>query len=183
MDGEREPEGRRAVTECPICYLLYDNGLKTPLRLPCAHTFCTECLARVCVFRKENETFPCPLCRAAVPIPPGGVPQLSTDLEVMRALPPALRSAQPVWLEGSRLCWLKEGERGTGTLVTLQLLPQPTADLAFPSQPVGVQHEAFFSRYGISIKDCCCLILALVAGFFVIFGIIFFLIHLIKGGL
>uniref|UniRef100_UPI00398F74DC RING finger protein 223 n=1 Tax=Pristiophorus japonicus TaxID=55135 RepID=UPI00398F74DC len=183
MAVEREGTGlQRAIPECPVCYLVYDNASKTPLLLPCGHTFCMGCLARICIFLKQSQAFPCPLCRTAVSIPPGGVPKLSAHLEMMAIFPPGLQSAQHLWLEGSRLCWLKRDESdNTATVVTLELLPPPNPELSSPSHLVAVQHTPRMSRYWIFSSNCCCLSLLVMGGFLLLFGIIFFPLCLIKG--
>ncbi|XP_067825513.1 RING finger protein 223-like [Heptranchias perlo] len=183
MAVEREEtRPQRSISECPVCYLVYDNASKTPLLLPCGHTFCLECLARICIFMKQDETFPCPLCRTAVSIPPGGVPKLNPDLQMMSAFPPGLQTAQKVWLEGSRLCWLEGNEADDiATVVTLQLLPHPNPELSGPSHLVGVHHTPRISRYWIFSNNCCCLSLLIMGGLVMVFGIIFFPAYLIKG--
>ncbi|XP_053328467.1 RING finger protein 223-like [Spea bombifrons] len=106
------------VPECPICFVTYDNVFKTPLLLPCSHTFCMECLAKLCIFQKELDTFCCPICRGAVTIPPGGVPKLPPNMAVVAQLPPWMGSLQEVWMEGSKLCWKRRN--GEGCVTTTQ---------------------------------------------------------------
>ncbi|GCC34074.1 hypothetical protein chiPu_0012547 [Chiloscyllium punctatum] len=175
-------EPHRALLECPVCFLVYDNASKTPLLLPCGHTFCMECLARICIFLKLDDRFPCPLCRTAVAIPPGGVPKLTPNLEIMSTFPPALQTRQQAWLEGSQLCWLKRDEyEDTATVVTLPLLPHPNPELSNPSHLVRVHRPAQIPRYWLFFSNCCWVTVLIMAGFIVIFGIIFFPIYLIKG--
>ncbi|XP_053329141.1 E3 ubiquitin-protein ligase RNF186-like [Spea bombifrons] len=114
-----------SLTECPICYAFYDNVFKTPLRLPCSHTFCMECLSRLCLFLKQSQNFPCPLCRTSAQIPPGGVPKMQPNVDIVSRFPPAMQKLQEVWVDGHKLCWMKadDPEIGNGSLVTLHLLP------------------------------------------------------------
>ncbi|XP_066466986.1 RING finger protein 223-like [Tiliqua scincoides] len=127
------------IPECPVCYLSYDNAFNTPLLLPCAHTFCLECLAKLCAFLKESQSFQCPLCREAVPIPRGGVPKLPANMAIVQHFPPGMRERQEVWLDGFRLCWLKKplGDSKDGTVVTVDLHRAPSRG-ADRRDPVGV---------------------------------------------
>lgn len=56
---------------CTICF----NTFTSPKALPCLHTFCEGCIRDFVTGRGyENQgQFPCPVCRAEIPIPPGGV--------------------------------------------------------------------------------------------------------------
>lgn len=130
--------------ECPICYSSYDNIFKTPLLLPCSHTFCMECLSRLCLFHKKTQDFPCPLCRTSAQIPPEGVPKMQPNLEVVARLPPEMQTLQEVWADGYKLCWMKkkDSSEGKGSLVTLHLLSnggenRPVPDRLVPIQQTG----------------------------------------------
>ncbi|XP_056396130.1 RING finger protein 223-like [Hyla sarda] len=101
-------EQEYSVPECPVCLASYDNVFKTPLLLPCSHTFCMECLSKLCIFQKELEPFHCPVCRAVAPIPTGGIPQLPPNMNVVSQFPPWMGELQQVWMEGSKLCWKKK---------------------------------------------------------------------------
>ncbi|KAJ6652062.1 hypothetical protein lerEdw1_015265 [Lerista edwardsae] len=130
------------LPECPVCYLPYDPAFHTPLLLPCAHTFCLECLARLCAFLKENQSFQCPLCRGSVAVPPGGAPRLPANPAIVQLFPPGMREPQEVWLDGFRLCWLKKTpgcpeDEAAGTVVTVDLHGAPTGG-AERRNPVGV---------------------------------------------
>lgn len=130
--------------ECPVCYLPYDNIFNTPRILPCAHTFCLECLARLCAFLKESQSFQCPFCREAVPVPGGGVPKLPVNMAIVQHFPPGMREPQEVWLEGFRLCWLKSPpgnskDEALETVVTVDLHRAPSQGVD-RRYPVGVWH-------------------------------------------
>ncbi|XP_069842154.1 RING finger protein 223-like [Dendropsophus ebraccatus] len=105
--GVTDMEQEYPVPECPVCFTSYDNVFKTPLLLPCSHTFCMECLSKLCIFLKDQETFRCPVCRTTVSIPPGGVPQLPPNMDIVSRFPPWMRQLEMVWMEGSKLCWRK----------------------------------------------------------------------------
>lgn len=47
--------------ECSICL----DVLRDPLRLPCRHTFCTQCLRQLFADHRGDR---CPLCRSDVPV-------------------------------------------------------------------------------------------------------------------
>jgi hypothetical protein len=49
--------------ECPMCYDIYDEGLKTPRNLHCGHTVCEDCIN--IAFRKKKSGIVCPICRFA----------------------------------------------------------------------------------------------------------------------
>lgn len=132
-----EPEENlRSMLECPICYISYDNIFKTPLLLPCSHTFCMECLSRLCLFLKKSQEFPCPLCRNLAPIPPeGGVPKIQPNLDIVAQLPPDLQNLQEVWLAGYKLCSVrkKDSPEDKMSLMEIHLLSNdhqspPTSD-------------------------------------------------------
>uniref|UniRef100_K1R320 Tripartite motif-containing protein 59 n=1 Tax=Magallana gigas TaxID=29159 RepID=K1R320_MAGGI len=53
---------------CSICLELY----RSPLTLPCLHSFCAECL-RELAQGSNGPTLSCPQCRANIQIPGGGV--------------------------------------------------------------------------------------------------------------
>uniref|UniRef100_A0A4W3JVJ9 RING-type domain-containing protein n=1 Tax=Callorhinchus milii TaxID=7868 RepID=A0A4W3JVJ9_CALMI len=178
-DQGEEVQPHRTISECPVCYVSYDNGPKTPLLLSCGHTFCMECLSRMCIFTKQTDTFSCPLCRAAISIPAGGIPKLSANLEMMSSFPPGLQDLQTVWLEGSRLCWLKKnGSEDLGMVVTLQLLPHP--EHPYPPHMVGVHHPPRLSRYRIWFTNYLGVGFLMLASLLFVFSIIFIPAYLIR---
>ncbi|XP_019396680.1 PREDICTED: RING finger protein 223-like [Crocodylus porosus] len=144
-------EPQQPIPECPICYVPYDNIFQTPLLLPCSHTFCLECLSRLCVFLKQSQALQCPLCRASVSIPHGGVPNLLPNMAVITQFPPWMQTLQEVWLDGYKLCCIQKplpsgqvsaSEEDPEMLITVELLPNPAprdthlADLIHVHRPL-----------------------------------------------
>ena len=53
---------------------MYDAVEHIPKLLPCSHTVCLHCLDRiVATFARDTGQFRCPICRALITIPMGGV--------------------------------------------------------------------------------------------------------------
>ncbi|KAJ1145533.1 hypothetical protein NDU88_011819 [Pleurodeles waltl] len=133
------------IPECPICYLTYDNVFKSPMLLCCAHTFCLECLARMCLFLKQMQMFQCPLCRTEQVIPLGGVPKLRVNVDILAKLDAGTQIPQEVWVDGHKLCCISAQASPQGqasdTLVTVQLLSNPSSQNAGPEGLVDVGHD------------------------------------------
>ncbi|XP_056394680.1 RING finger protein 223-like [Hyla sarda] len=141
---QEDPEGNlSSFLECPICYVPYDNTFKTPLLLPCSHTFCMECLSRLCLFHKKSQEFPCPLCRTPAQIPQEGVPKMQPNLEVVAKLPPEMQTLQEVWADGYKLCWMKkkDSSEGKGSLVTIHLLSSGGNERPGPEGLISIQQS------------------------------------------
>ncbi|XP_028922482.1 RING finger protein 223 [Ornithorhynchus anatinus] len=103
----QDPEKPGSPLECSICFTGYDNVFKTPKLLACSHAFCLECVARLVAALPDalaEPTVPCPFCRQPTAVPLAGAPALPTSQDLLAALPPPLRCAQPVWMDGTRLC-------------------------------------------------------------------------------
>lgn len=97
------PQDNLDETECPICFCNYDNVFKTPKLLPCGHTFCLECLARINVTSVEIKKLSCPVCRELTEIRHGrDLAQLGNNENVFRKLPPRMQKAQSVRFERSK---------------------------------------------------------------------------------
>lgn len=184
-------EQEYTVPECPICFGSYDNVFKTPLLLPCKHTFCMECLSKLCVFQKEMETFCCPICRAKVTIPEGGVPQLPPNMDIVSHYPPWMNQLQKVWIEGSKLCWKKDnGETYVGsTRNSLSHFPQGrdenviiTVFLLGPAQPSFSQPQALttvnrqphYHRCNLMLRNYGCLLWIFTCCILLVFFVVFF---------
>nr|DBA21246.1 TPA: hypothetical protein GDO54_017920 [Pyxicephalus adspersus] len=137
-DLPNEPgESLKNILECPICYVSYDNIFKTPLLLPCSHTFCMECLSRMCLFLRKSQDFPCPLCRNLAQIPPKGVPKIQPNFDIVAQLPPEMQILQEVWLVGYKLCSVKKKYtmEHKGSMMTIHLLSN---DGQIPPAPDGL---------------------------------------------
>ncbi|XP_069097210.1 RING finger protein 223 [Pleurodeles waltl] len=101
-------ERGESMLECSICFSSYDNIFKTPKRLQCSHTVCLECVARLVASQaagKSDTLVPCPFCRQPTPIPEQGAPALQTSQETLSILPAHLQHEEPVWIEGTKLCY------------------------------------------------------------------------------
>ncbi|KAG9464844.1 RING finger protein 223-like [Eleutherodactylus coqui] len=143
---QEDPEEHlSSLLECPICYISYDNIFKTPLLLPCSHTFCMECLSRLCLFIRKSQEFPCPFCRTLAQIPQEGVPKMQPNLEIVAQLPSEMQTLQEVWADGYKLCWVKKKDslEGKGSLVTLHLLSSSGEDQAGPDGLISVEQTGF----------------------------------------
>lgn len=71
VDGHRQ---------CPICF---ERAYKTPKLLPCCHTFCLPCLKDHLRNTHSDEILVCPMCRAKIHIPEGGVKELQENYFVI----------------------------------------------------------------------------------------------------
>ncbi|XP_069468259.1 RING finger protein 223-like [Ambystoma mexicanum] len=174
-------ELEKGPPECPVCFSAYDNAFKAPLILPCAHTFCLECLSRICIFKKESEVFPCPLCRAPVKVPPGGASKLPTDLSILSQFPPWKQNLQEVWLEGSKLCCKRKADvppssvaQDEDTVVTIDLLWSAAHPVATPGDLVAVPRQGLLSRCSLLCRNWAYLIWISTFCLILLFIIVFF---------
>lgn len=72
---------------CGTCLCLYDGGEHTPKLLPCSHTVCLHCLARIAASNTRDATsFRCPICRELISVPRGGVAALPPSFLVNQLL-------------------------------------------------------------------------------------------------
>ena len=61
---------------CDYCSELFTD----PRMLPCLHSFCAQCLAKVSEIKGEKEALQCPTCNEKAPLPEGGVNAFPKDL-------------------------------------------------------------------------------------------------------
>ncbi|XP_037074978.1 tripartite motif-containing protein 2-like isoform X2 [Pollicipes pollicipes] len=72
---------------CGTCLCTYDGAEHTPKLMPCSHTVCLECLARIVASNtREPGTLRCPICRALIPLPTGGAAALPPSFVVNQLL-------------------------------------------------------------------------------------------------
>ncbi|KAK7870558.1 hypothetical protein R5R35_009071 [Gryllus longicercus] len=72
---------------CGTCLCLYDGGEHTPKLLPCSHTVCLHCLARIAASNtRDAASFRCPICRELISVPRGGVAALPPSFLVNQLL-------------------------------------------------------------------------------------------------
>ncbi|GLH15925.1 Tripartite motif-containing protein 2-like Protein, partial [Gryllus bimaculatus] len=72
---------------CGTCLCLYDGGEHTPKLLPCSHTVCLHCLARIAASNtRDAAAFRCPICRELISVPRGGVAALPPSFLVNQLL-------------------------------------------------------------------------------------------------
>ncbi|KAL8558492.1 hypothetical protein ACOMHN_059233 [Nucella lapillus] len=78
---------------CSICY----NAFTAPKALPCLHTFCEHCIREYVVSRGYESVgeFPCPICRAAVRMPAGGIEQFPNN-HLVKSLSDTVDQSKPV---------------------------------------------------------------------------------------
>ena len=62
---------------CPVCFQVYKN----PKYLPCYHSYCEECLEKMCTAECKIM---CPECRKEAIVPEGGVKSLPNNFLVNR---------------------------------------------------------------------------------------------------
>ncbi|XP_062587429.1 tripartite motif-containing protein 2-like [Saccostrea cucullata] len=66
-DQQRETEND--TIKCPLCF----EPFTEPKLLDCLHTFCKECLEKLCEHTGDRKTMLCPLCRHEFSIPKNGI--------------------------------------------------------------------------------------------------------------
>ncbi|KAM5142313.1 RING finger protein 223 [Mantella aurantiaca] len=125
--------------ECSICFSSYDNIFKTPKVLQCSHAFCLECVARLVASlppESEHDKVLCPFCRQPTPIPQEGVPALQTSQELLSNLPPHQRKEEPVWIEGTKLCYKQDPESNQSDLCICVDIGLTKKDVPPPPPPM-----------------------------------------------
>ncbi|XP_075042413.1 uncharacterized protein LOC142101883, partial [Mixophyes fleayi] len=195
FSGVQAMEQEYVIPECPICFATYDNVFRTPRLLPCSHTFCTECLCKLCVFQKELETFCCPMCRAVVAIPPGGIPHLPPNMNIVSRYQPWMGQIQNVWVEGSKLCWKKgygqsyirntqnslshvpPGEEDN-VIIVVYLLGRTQSRSSQPADLVGIPRQPQYHRCNLLFRNYGCIMWIFICCIMVFFFMVFFPIYL-----
>ncbi|XP_074048616.1 RING finger protein 223 [Macrotis lagotis] len=138
--------------ECSICFTGYDNIFKTPKVLSCTHVFCLECLARLMAAQpagQSDDSIPCPLCRQPTPVPLTGAPALRTNQELLASLAPHLRKEEPVWMDGSKLCYrppLPSSNSGPPTCICLDVAMSKPDIVHLPSPSPPQRRRGFLAR-------------------------------------
>ncbi|XP_067417543.1 E3 ubiquitin-protein ligase RNF183-like [Emydura macquarii macquarii] len=94
------PEAPAPELECAVCFNHYNNACHTPKVLPCHHTFCLQCLARIHRKAQPPDTLQCPLCRHCTRLPASGLSRLDTNLAVLACLPEGVERARSGRLAG-----------------------------------------------------------------------------------
>ena len=87
------PFRKRDDLICPVCFDVYIS----PRLLPCVHSVCIECIAKL--INKYGKNFPCPLCREIIRAPSEGAPGFKrniyiSDEELIRARKGELHGAE-----------------------------------------------------------------------------------------
>ena len=63
------------LLKCAIC----NNELVNPKILPCIHTFCSECLRKICQESGAGDEMACPTCYKLFQIPDDGTQNLQSN--------------------------------------------------------------------------------------------------------
>ncbi|XP_061016636.1 RING finger protein 223 [Dama dama] len=147
--------------ECSICFSGYDNIFKTPKELSCTHVFCLECLARLAAAQPTgqpgSEAVPCPFCRQPTAVPAAGAPALRTSRQLQARMPAHLRQEEPVWVEGTKLCYYPPpsvpGPVEPG-FMCVDIGPSKPAEPAAPAPiPGPAQHRGLLARCWARCRD------------------------------
>ena len=125
-------EATKNELDCQVCYAL----ILDPLTTFCGHTFCRKCVARVL----DHSTL-CPICRRALPIPPGvrDVPNNQRLSNLLLGLCPDLLAA--------RAETVAEEER---TMLGESNVPFFVCTLAYPAMPTFL--HIFEPRYRLMMR-------------------------------
>ncbi|XP_033733058.1 tripartite motif-containing protein 2-like [Pecten maximus] len=84
-DNIIEMSQHSATLECSICM----SDFNEPRFLSCFHSFCTPCLEPILRKWSRKGSFPCPMCRAEIVIPPEGVNGFQKNFYVAQPKPKA----------------------------------------------------------------------------------------------
>ncbi|XP_013882809.1 RING finger protein 223 [Austrofundulus limnaeus] len=127
--------------ECSVCFCQFNNVFRCPKMLQCKHTFCLECLARINVKSSQPSAIQCPLCRGLTPLPPLGLPKLTTDPNVLSYLPAAMQRVYSIrFIRNKGKLQVKRSSEGSGpghgSLVSLRSVNR-TLDVGLPSLGPG----------------------------------------------
>lgn len=132
---------------CTICF----NPFTSPKALPCLHTFCEGCIRDFVTGRgfEAQGQFPCPVCRANIPIPPGGIAAFQ-DNHLVASLSDTVESARKPPQKPPRLQPYSDQGDGQGRVSPIvpprpkSISPKPDniADGTKPHDPFSVVNYA-----------------------------------------
>ena len=69
-----------SIFECGICFKPYNHNDKKPMTLPCGHSFCLECVAKL----SQHSVIKCPYDKRQHSVQPENLP---VNYQVLTGLP------------------------------------------------------------------------------------------------
>ena len=100
--GTRERENKQKELTCPLCL----SALWSPVKTPCEHTFCLECIKGWVEFREQRDPIfgrqvvNCPMCREDLGSwrPDSEAIETSMESEASKVLRVRVRELRGFWL-------------------------------------------------------------------------------------